>query len=85
MQEIERTSWVLDRIDELKFWSLPTTFPADPNVVGVDGAEWIFEGVKNSKYHVVDRWSLEKGEVHALGIMMLIDLAKLKLLYQDVY
>lgn len=81
----EQTRWVLERIEELKFWSLPTNPPADPNVVGVDGAEWIFEGVKNGQYHVVDRWSPEKGEVHALGIMMLIDVAKLKLLYQDVY
>jgi hypothetical protein len=78
----ERTTWVLDRVAELKFWTLP---PHDPDVVGVDGAQWIFEGVKDGTYHVVDRWSPDKGEVHSLGIMMLIDLAKLKLLYQEVY
>jgi hypothetical protein len=81
----EQTTWVLDRIAELKFWNLPTNPPPDPNVVGVDGAQWIFEGAKGGTYHVVDRWSPEKGEVHALGIMMLIDVAKLKLLYEDVY
>ena len=42
-------------------------------------------GVKDGTYHVVDRWSPDKCEVHSLGIMMLIDLAKLKLLYQEVY
>ena len=81
----EHTSWVLDRIEELKFWSLPTNPPRHPNEIGVDGAQWIFEGAKDGAYHVVDRWSPEKDEIHALGIMMLIDLAKLKLLYQDVY
>jgi len=27
--------------------------PPDPNVVGVDGAQWIFEGAKDGTYHVV--------------------------------
>jgi len=81
----EQTGWFLDRIEELKFWSLPTSPPKDPNLVGVDGAEWVLEGIKNGQYHVVDRWSPDKGEVRTLGIVMLIDLAKLKLLYQDVY
>jgi hypothetical protein len=81
----ERTSWMLDRIEELKFWTLATNPPPDSDGVGTDGAQWIFEGVKDGAYHVVDRWSPDKGEVHSLGIMMLLDLAKLKLLYQEVY
>jgi hypothetical protein len=81
----ERTSWVLDRIAELNFWTLPTNPPPNPDVVGVDGAQWIFEGVKDGTYHMVDRWSPDKGEVHSLGIMMLLDLANLKLLYQEIY
>ena len=81
----EETRWFLDLVDEVKFWSLPTNPPKDPNVVGLDGAQWVLEGVKDNQYHVVDRWSPEKGEVHTLGITMLIDLAELKLLYQDVY
>lgn len=81
----ERTDWFLDRIEELKFWTLPTGPPKDPSVVGVDGAQWVLEGIKDGHYHVVDRWSPDKNEVHTLGIIMLIDLAKLKLLYQDVY
>jgi len=28
-------------------------------VLGVDGARWVLEGVKNGEYHVVDRWSPE--------------------------
>jgi hypothetical protein len=51
----------------------------------LDGAQWILEGVKNGKYQVTDRWSPEVGPIRNLGIMMLIDLAKLKLLYEEVY
>lgn len=81
----EQTHWFLNMIEELKFWSLPTNPPKEPNKVHLDGAQWILEGVQDTKYHVVDRWSPDKGEVHTLGITMLIDLAELKLLYQEVY
>jgi len=80
----EQTQWFLNLVEELKFWSLPTNLPKS-NEVSADGAQWILEGVKDTKYHVVDRWSPDKGEVHTLGITMLIDLAELKLLYQEVY
>ena len=79
----EQTRGFLDLVEEVKFWSLPTN-PAT-NVIGLDGAQWVLEGVRDNQYHVVDRWSPEKGEVHTLGITMLIDLAELKLHYQDVY
>ena len=83
----DQTHWFLDQIEELKFWTLPTNPPKDPSEIlhGFDGARWVLEGIKDGQYHVVDRWSPDKGEVHTLGIIMLIDLAKLKLLHQDVY
>ena len=81
----EQTDWFLGRLEELQFWSLPTKEADQPNVVNLDGAEWILEATKNGDYHLVERWSPDKGAVHALGIIMLIDLAKLKLLYQEVY
>ena len=81
----EQTRWFLDRVEELKFWSLPTTPPKDARTVGLDGAQWILEGVKDTQYHVVDRWSPDNGAVRTLGLAMLIDLAHLKLLYQEVY
>jgi hypothetical protein len=81
----EQTAWFLARIEELHFWSLPTKEAEEPNVINLDGAEWVLEGTKDGDYHLVDRWSPDKGAVHALGIIMLIDLAKLKLLYQEVY
>lgn len=89
----DQTTWFLDRIEELGFWKLASfekPYEIGPNgekvpLIGLDGAQWIVEGVKDGKYHVVDRWSPEKGPVRALGIIMLIDLAKLKLLFTDVY
>jgi hypothetical protein len=79
----EETSWFVDRIDELGFWQLPTYEKSDE--IGVDGAQWILEGVKDGKYLVVDRWSPDRGPVKGLGTLMMFDLAKIKLLYQDVY
>jgi hypothetical protein len=40
------------------FWSLPAT---DSSRGGYDGAEWVFEGLKDGRYHVVERWSPEEG------------------------
>jgi hypothetical protein len=52
----------------------------------LDGAAWVLEGVKQGRYHIVERTSPETGDpIHKLGIMMLIDLAHFRLLYQDVY
>jgi hypothetical protein len=90
----EQTTWALDRINEIGFWGLPTYEKPKESVgangektveIGVDGAQWIFEGVKDGQYQVTDRWSPENGPMHTLGIVMLIDLAQLKLLYQEVY
>jgi hypothetical protein len=39
------------------FWELPT---ADESL-GNDGAQWILEGVRAGRYHVVDRWTPQGG------------------------
>ncbi len=71
-------------MEELAYWKLPTR-EAQTDVIGLDGAQWLVEAVKEGQYKVVDRWWPEEGPIHTLGIVMLIDLAKLKLLYQEVY
>ena len=90
----EQTAWFLDRLAELGFWGLPAYEKPQEGVglngektveIGLDGAQWILEGVKDGKYQVTDRWSPKSGPVRVLGIMMLIDLAKLRLLYDEVY
>ena len=64
-----------------RIWAEPTLEERS----GLDGARWIFEGVKAGAYHVVDRWCPENGPVRTIGLNMMIKLAKLKLLYQEVY
>jgi hypothetical protein len=39
-------------LSRLGFWDLHFTEEAK----GLDGASWIIEGVKDGKYHLVDRW-----------------------------
>lgn len=73
-----------DMIDQADFWSLSPRVE-DPSRFGVDGAQWITEGKKDGTCHVVDRWSPEKGPYHELGVSFLLYMARLKLLYQEVY
>lgn len=77
------TSWFLGRLMESDYWNLPTLERKD--TVGVDGAQWVIEAVKDGKYHVVDRWSPENGAVRSLGIDMMTKLAKFKLIPKTVY
>jgi hypothetical protein len=46
------------RLDKAKFWTLKTESREDN---GMDGSEWIIEVFKNDKYHMVIRWTPEKG------------------------
>ena len=90
----EQTTWFLDRIEEQGFWALPVYEKfrkgigpnGEPTVeIGLDGAQWILEGIKDGQYHVADRWSPKNGPVRTLGMIMLIDLAKLKISHEKVY
>lgn len=47
------TEILLETLERKKFWDLATN---EDGFAGYDGARWIIEGVKNGKYHVVDRW-----------------------------
>lgn len=46
------------KLDNAKFWELKTESREDS---GMDGSEWIMEVFKNNKYHMVVRWTPEKG------------------------
>jgi hypothetical protein len=49
----EQWQQVLLAINQADFWNMPTHKQA----FGSDGSEWIIEGIKNGRYHVVDRWT----------------------------
>ena len=46
------------KLDDAKFWTQQTEAREDN---GKDGSEWISEVFKNNKYHMVVRWTPEKG------------------------
>ncbi len=50
------------------FWSMPT---ADENPIGLDGAGWLLEGVKQDQYHVVHRHSPEQRAYREVCIYLL--------------
>lgn len=54
-------------LEDSCFWNLPT----EEEILGDDGARWIFEGVKEGRYHIVDRWSPTNGSYHELCLYMM--------------
>lgn len=54
-------------LEKANFWRLP----ADDDVMGNDGAQWILEGVRRGRYHAVDRWTPETGEYREACIYLL--------------
>jgi len=88
---IENTSQALDEtqirsflalVDRVNFWTVPN--PVDDQA-GTDGSQWIIEGLKSGKYHVVDRWTPESGPAYDLGVFFVFDLAKMSLPKREVY
>jgi len=77
----EQTNRFLGQIEADNFWKLPSV----QRDRGVDGAQWIIEGIRNGSYHVVDRWSPTNGEIRALGLFMVNELAKIKVAGSEVY
>jgi hypothetical protein len=60
-------------LDSAAFWS-PATRTEDPSI-GLDGAQWILEGVQGDRYKALDRWSPEEAgpdrHIRALGLFLL--------------
>jgi hypothetical protein len=48
----EQVATFTDGLNNFDFWHTPTTAPGN----GLDGAEWILEGVHDGQYHVAARW-----------------------------
>lgn len=64
------------QINSIKYWSLGV----DKEIIGEDGSQWILEGKKLGKYHVVDRWC--GGKISSV-CKELIKLTDLKI--EDIY
>ena len=65
------------------FWEQP--FKIDAGIIGLDGATWTIEGIKNGKCHVVTRWSPEKGTPIREFADTLIHLSGKRFYHDEVY
>jgi hypothetical protein len=79
-EEAER---FLARVRQAQFWGLPSH--DTPEAAGDDGSQWIIEGVKEGKYHMVDRWTPETGPVRDLGVFLFVELAQMKIPKSELY
>ena len=72
----------LSLLEKANYWNLQTSY----DLRGEDGAEWILEAVKNNRYHIIQRWSPDKGEFREACIYLLklsgVDVDRLK---DDLY
>lgn len=78
----EQTSGFLALVAASKFWEAPNPINDQR---GTDGSQWIIEGLKRGRYHVVDRWSPTSGVARQLGSMMAFDLANLQIPKNEIY
>jgi hypothetical protein len=77
----EQTDWFIRKIELHRFWQLP----AAQETGGNDGAQWVVEGIKDHAYHIVDRWTPRDGDVRAIGLVLINDLAKLDIAPGELY
>lgn len=59
-----------DAFTRTKFWSIKTT-PREANMDGrgLDGSQWLIEGVENGRHHSAARWSPKEGPIRELGLL----------------
>jgi hypothetical protein len=97
------TSDQWDRFSKLlvktSFWGMPreekltSVGPDGTEIVEVrcDGSQWVLEGLKKGKYHVVDRWTPSDGsdrrklDEYVKCCQYLLDLSKLQIPKKDYY
>jgi hypothetical protein len=77
-----QTQAFLAVFNNVEFWSLPSRLNDQP---GPDGSQWVIEGVKAGKYHIVDSWMPQQGPVRELGLYLAIELALLRIPKNELY
>lgn len=67
---ISKEEWCefIELLEKSDFWNEKTD-GFDLN--RLDGAQWVLEGVKDNRYHIVDRWSPKQGEFREACIYLL--------------
>lgn len=72
---------LFETLADIGFWTLPSQVERPPNAVVLDGTEWLIEGVKDGKCHVVTRYSSPLTEL--FETQFLAGVAKLKPYYKQ--
>ena len=67
-EDVER---FLSAVKKAQFWNEPAQEEIDEQEIRLDGAQWILEGVHQGEYHVVSRWSPDKGPYRKLCLLMI--------------
>lgn len=70
------------KVENDGFWDAPN--PVNDQA-GTDGSQWIIEGVKAGRYHVIDRWMPKTGPARNLGQLLAFDLARLIIPKHEIY
>ncbi len=68
-------------VDSCDFW---TTMPCEKLIEGLDGSQWIMEGVTNKYYQVIDKWTPMEGAYYDC-CNYLIELSELKFMKNEKY
>jgi hypothetical protein len=71
----EQTAAFSSALAQARFWELPVR---DTTHIGMDGAEWVIEGIRAGGYHVVTRWSPDEGAFREAALT-LVRLANLEI------
>ena len=71
---------LIAKLNGIEFWKMETTGGGG----GLDGAQWILEGVRNAQYHVVDRWSPDPGDYRDTCLLFL-ELAGFSIPSEQIY
>ena len=66
------------------FWNVPTELQRADSI-GCDGAQWILEGVREGRYHVVDRWSPGRGAYQRVALFLVVKLGGLHFGKGEIY
>jgi hypothetical protein len=78
---VDRVKRFSEEAQRLGYWTLP----GREIKVGLDGSQWVIEGVRGGTYHLVDRWSPENGPVRKLGLYFIRELSGSYLKDEKIY